>query len=106
MCQLIKIVHKNNSIIRIHSPCLLNTEIIKKSTAGERTSRGRSERKRYSLLFAIRVKSIMQEPLIYDPNRPLGPASRVGHADSIHSVDSCLVDILTEREKQAFVPPS
>jgi len=49
----------------------------------------------------------MQQPLIYDPNRHAQNSSpRVNHSDSIHSVDSCLVDILAQREEKVFVPPT
>jgi len=50
----------------------------------------------------------IQQPLIYDPNRYAGGGGspRVNHSDSIHSVDSCLVDILAQREEKVFVPPT
>ena len=51
--------------------------------------------------------SELSQPLIYDPNRHSSASPRVTQSqDSIHSVDSCLVDILAAREKKVFVPPS
>lgn len=48
----------------------------------------------------------LSQPLVYDPNRHVNASPRVNHSDSIHSVDSCLVDILARREEKVFVPPT